>query len=127
LIDFLIGVIMDSFVGDYLHNAQRAENGQWFIDTYIDIDKHTITASEFMLQHWENLTNTKQADRGVVKLGAIWSLSAPYIDICDAMFDDIVCLSRLEFDYLICSVADDTDDAAPSKLHLFIEVADVLL
>lgn len=131
VIEFLGGVIMDSFNGDYLHNARRAEKGQWFIDIYIDIDKHTITASEFMLQHWENLTNAKQVRRGAVKLGAVWSLPVPYSDICDAMFDDIVCLSRLEFDNLRSpdshNVDDDTDDPTLSKLHSFIEIADVLL
>lgn len=132
LITFLQGVIMDSFDADYLHNAQNDKNAQWFIDTYIDADKNMITAAECLLQCWKKLTNAKLADRGAVRLGAIWSLPDPYSDICDAMFDDIVCLSRLEFYYLRSTVLvdesyDDSTITVPSKLHSFIDIADVLL
>lgn len=133
MIDFLRGVIMDSFDGDYLHNARMAENGQWFIDTYIDIGKGTITAAEFMFQSWEELAIAKMSDRATMKLEAIWSLPEPYSDICYVMFDDIVSLSKFDYHYLrSMELSDDLDDddaniPAPSKLHSFIDIADVLL
>lgn len=133
-IGFLKGVIMDSFNQHYVHNARMAQDGQCFIDTYIDNGECTITTTEYMINHWKKLANTKQADRGAVKLGAIWSLPALYSDICDAMFDNILSLSILDYDYLLpIELVDDshgddeTNIPAPSKLHSFIDTADVLL